>query len=391
VSERLFPTGFIWGTATAAHQIEGGNVNNDWWDFEHAPGSGVVEPSGDACDSWHRWEEDVALVAGMGLSAYRFSLEWSRIEPAPGEWSAAALTHYRQIAEACRERGVEPMVTLHHFTTPRWAVADGGWEDERIVERFASYSAGAAEALGDLVDVFFTLNEPNAMGLMGWMLGEFVPGKRDVGLAASVMERMRRAHVAAMAAIRAQAPEARAGMTLALLDWQPTPDGETSVENMRGLMDDPFLDLAKTDDMLGVQTYTRLRFGEHGPLPPEPGVPLTQLGYEVWPAALEATVRYAWTRTGGAVPLFVTENGIGTDDDKQRISFTREALAGLARCISDGIDVRGYLHWSLLDNFEWSHGYGPTFGLVSVDRQTFARTQKGSAQWYAEVARTGSL
>ena len=391
MSSRSFPPGFIWGTATAAHQIEGGNVNNDWWDFEHTPGSGTAEPSGDACDSWHRWAEDVSLVAGLGLSAYRFSLEWSRIEPAPGEWSIAALSHYQRIAEACRERGVEPMVTLHHFTTPQWAVADGGWEDDRIVERFETYVSTAVAQLSDVVDVFFTLNEPNAMGLMGWMLGEFVPGKKDVGLAASVMERMRAAHTAGVAAIRAVAPQARAGLTLALLDWQAADGGEATVAGMRGLMDDPFLDVARTDDLLGVQTYTRLRVGPSGPLPPEAGAPVSQLGYEVWPDALEATVRYAWERTGGSVPLMVTANGIATDDEAQRVDYTRGALEGLARCIADGVDVRGYFHWSLLDNFEWSHGYRPKFGLVAVDRQTFERTQKSSARWYAEVARTGSL
>jgi beta-glucosidase len=391
MSERTFPDSFVWGTATAAHQIEGGNVNNDWWEFEHTPGSGVAEPSGDACDSWHRWPEDVALVADMGLSAYRFSLEWSRIETAPGEWNRESLAHYRAIAELCRERGIEPMVTLHHFTTPQWATAGGGWEDDRIVERFATYVESAVASLADVVDVFFTLNEPNAMGLMGWMLGEFVPGKKDVGLAASVMERLRAAHSAGMAAIRRVAPAARAGLTLALLDWQAEPGGEDAVAGMRGLMDDPFLDLARSDDLLGVQTYTRLRMGATGPIAPPAGTALSQLGYEVYPDALEATVRYAWERTGGAVPLLVTENGIGTADDAERIDYTRGALAGLARCLDDGIDVRGYLHWSLLDNFEWSHGYGPTFGLVAVDRQTFVRTPKPSAKWYAEVARTGSL
>ncbi|MDX6287719.1 MAG: beta-glucosidase [Frankiales bacterium] len=391
MGERVFPESFVWGTATAAHQIEGGNDNNDWWDFEHAPGSGVAEPSGDACDSWHRWPEDVALVADMGLSTYRFSLEWSRIQPAPGEWNHDALLHYRAIAEACRERGIEPMVTLHHFTTPRWAVTEGGWEDDRIVERFATYVESAVAGLADVVDVFFTLNEPNAMALMGWMLGEFVPGKKDVGLASSVMERMRAAHTAGMAAIRAVAPGAQAGLTLAMLDWQAEPGGEDAVAGMRGLMDDPFLDLARSDHLLGVQTYTRLLMGAAGPVAPPAGAAMTQLGYEVYPDALEATVRYAWARTGGSVPLMVTENGIGTGDDAQRIEYTRGALTGLARCLADDIDVRGYLHWSLLDNFEWSHGYGPTFGLVAVDRSTFERTPKPSASWYAEVARTGTL
>ena len=171
-----FPEGFLWGTATAAHQIEGGNVNNDWWAFEHDPDSGCVESSGDACDSFHRWREDVDLVADLGLGAYRFSLEWSRIEPAEGEWSVAALDHYRRICAACLGRGIQPVVTFHHFTTPLWLAARGGWEAPDAPERFARFCERAVAHLGDLIGWGCTLNEPNVVGVMGYTMGAFPPG-----------------------------------------------------------------------------------------------------------------------------------------------------------------------------------------------------------------------
>ena len=179
---RAFPPGFTWGTATAAHQIEGGNTNNDWWAFEHTPGSGCAESSGDACDSWHRWEEDADLVADLGLDNYRFSVEWSRIEPAEGEISRAALAHYRRQCLGLRERGVDPVVTFHHFTTPTWLTAQGGWETGLAVERFGRFCSTVAEALGDVMTRACTLNEPNIVATMGWHAGMFPPGKTDVAL-----------------------------------------------------------------------------------------------------------------------------------------------------------------------------------------------------------------
>jgi beta-glucosidase len=202
-----FPAGFRWGTATAAHQIEGGNTNNDWWRWEHQPGSGCAEPSSDACDSWHRWPEDVALVAGLGLDHYRFSLEWSRIEPAPGEWSRAALDHYRRVAEALREKGIEPIVTFHHFTTPTWLADMGGWEAPDTAARFGRFVEVAAAALGGgLMGRACTLNEPNVVATMGWVIGMFPPGRTDVEAARQVTANLVAAHRVGVAAQRAPAP-----------------------------------------------------------------------------------------------------------------------------------------------------------------------------------------
>jgi beta-glucosidase len=385
-----FPETFLWGTATAAHQIEGGNVNNDWWAFEHAPDSICDSPSGDACDSFNRYPEDIDLVAGLGLGAYRFSLEWSRIEPEDGEFSRVALDHYRRMAAACHERGIAPVVTFHHFTHPRWLAAEGTWEAAHAPDRFARFCARVTDHLGDLLGLVCTLNEPNVVATMGWRHGIFPPGVRDRSRRAAVNDALVAAHRKATDAIRSGPGEARVGLTLSMVDYQLEPGGEAWVERLRGPSEDVFLAATSGDDFVGVQTYTRMRVGADGPLPPEPGVPVTQMGYEFWPEALEGTIRRAVQQTGG-VPVYVTENGIGTADDAQRIEYMERALAGVGRCLDDGLDVRGYFYWSLLDNFEWVLGYAPTFGLFAVDRMTFQRRPKPSSAFLCAIARSGRL
>jgi beta-glucosidase len=385
-----FPEGFRWGTATAAHQIEGGNWNNDWWEWEHTPGSGTAEPSGDACDSWNRWADDVALCASLGFDNFRFSIEWSRIEPEEGEWSPAAIDHYRRLCSALLDAGVDPVVTFHHFTTPRWVAAKGGWASPDVVERFASFCGRAAAELGPLMRRACTINEPSMVSTGGYLAGGFPPGVRDVATRRRVNGIFVDAHRAAVAAIR-NACDAPIGITLAMSAYEAVDGGESKRDQIRLRMEDEFLAATEGDDFVGVQCYSRTRVGPDGALGPEAGVPLTQMGYEFWPQSLEATLRRAWEVTRGEVPLLVTENGIGTEDDTQRIEYVRGALEGVLRCLDDGLDVRGYTYWSLLDNFEWGLGYRPKFGLCAVDRTTFTRTPKPSAQWLAQVARTNTL
>jgi beta-glucosidase len=388
---RRFPSDFTWGVATAAHQVEGGNWNSDWWAWEHAPGSPCIEPSGDACDQWHRWPDDVALLADLGFGAYRFSVEWARIEPEEGETSAATLEHYRRVCLACRERGVEPIVTLHHFTTPRWVAAGGGWTAAATVERFARYAARTARALADVAGRFCTINEPNIVATMGYAYGLFPPGEHDLDRRRRANEVLVAAHRAAVAAVRDAGVARPIGLTLAMADYQAVggPDAVAMRDAYRRDMEDVYLEAVGDDDFVGVQCYTRTRFDAGGMLGPEDGVPVTDLGYEVWPDALAGALRRAAALTD--VPLLVTENGLSTDDDEARIAYVARALAGVHACLADGVDVRGYLYWSLLDNFEWIFGYRPRFGLVGVDRATQARTPKRSARWLGEVARRGCL
>ncbi len=269
-----FPPGFTWGVATAAHQIEGGNVNNDWWAWEHDPGSGTIEPSGDACDSFHRWREDVQLVADMGLGAYRFSLEWSRIEPAEGEFSLAALEHYRRMCAACHGHGILPVVTFHHFTTPRWLTARGGWEAPDAPERFARYVERATAHLGDLVGWACTINEPNVVAVMGYFQGEYPPGvKEDFTRYAAVNEAMVRAHRLAVDALRAGPGDFPVGLTLSMAEITATEGGEPLRDAAEEMLENIFLRATGGDDFVGVQCYTRMHFGPDGLAPNDPDVP----------------------------------------------------------------------------------------------------------------------
>jgi beta-glucosidase len=388
--DRSFPADFLWGTATSAHQIEGGNVNSDWWQWEHDPRSGCATSSGDACDSYHRWPEDVDLVASLGLGAYRFSLEWSRIEPAEGEFSLAALDHYRRICAACHERGIAPVVTFHHFTTPLWLSARGAWEAEDAPERFGRFVERATAHIGDLVSWACTINEPDVIGVMGYMLGGFPPGvKGDLGRHLAVNEQMVKSHRRAVEALRSGPGRFPVGLTLSMSELKAEEGGETVREAAEEILENTFLRATEGDDFVGVQCYTRIHFGPEGQIEDDPDVPKTQMGYERWPQVVEYTVRRAAEVT--KIPVVVTENGIGTEDDSDRIGYISEALSGLMKCITDGVDVRGYFVWSLLDNFEWDQGYRPKFGLVEVDRETFERRPKPSAHWFSEVARSNSL
>ena len=409
-----FPEGFVWGTATAAHQVEGNNVASDFWLLEHTPGTGFREPSGDACDQWHRYREDLALLAGLGFGAYRFSIEWARIEPEEGCVSVAVLDHYRRVLAACHELGLLPVVTYQHFTAPRWVAADGGWTDVRTADRFARFCERATRHLGDLIGIGCTINEPNTPMLISHSLrlnGGGLEALFESGLAeaarrcgvprarlqpflfahaARTRDVMVVAHEKARDAIKGSARHAfPVGVTLAMQDDQAVPGGEAMRDRVRDELYGAFLQSARRDDFVGVQTYTRMRWGAGGFLGPEPGVPVLIMGYEFWPEAIEGTIRYAAAQAG--VPIHVTENGIGTDDDAQRLAYVRRALAGVGRCLADGIDVRSYFYWSLLDNFEWLYGYGPRFGIVSVDRATQARTVKPSGRWLGSVARAGTL
>ena len=397
----IFPEAFLFGTAQSAHQVEGGNVNSDWWEWEHAPGTPCVDASGDACDFYHRYRDDIAMMAGFGLNALRFSIEWARIEPEDGEFSMAALDHYRRVLVSCREHGMATIVTFHHFTLPRWLQRKGGFLLDRFPALFARYCERSAAALGDLIDFACTINEPEGLGEGGYVLGINPPGRKgDVDAMWLVSEHALEAHRLGAAAIRSRA-KIPVGVTLALPDLQYEDDarpGDRQVER-NSQVSDRFLELARHDDFVGVQTYTRNRFGPEGPRGthvewgkalPEETAETTQLGQEYYPQALGNTIRRAWRSTNGT-PILVTESGIATAFDEKRIRYVHTALGEVLSCLEAGIEVQGYLYWSLLDNFEWSLGYGPKFGMVAVDRQSLARHPKPSASWFGAVARARSL
>ncbi|MBM2615937.1 glycoside hydrolase family 1 protein [Actinoplanes sp. LDG1-06] len=403
---RTFPAGFRWGVAGAGHQTEGGNHTSDTWFAEHVSPTVFREPSGPACDGYARWREDVGLAAGMGLTAYRFSVEWARVEPREGEFDAAALDHYAAIAGRCRELGLAPVVTFNHFTAPHWFAGRAGWLDPAAPALFARYCDRVMAAFGDLIEVAVTLNEPNLPRLLTWMpLPDLVRDLERATLEAAsraagvpryrlanvvlpeeldaMADGLTAGHVAARAAIKARRPDLPVGFSLAVVDDQVSGDDPKVRDHKRDQVYARWLDLARDDDFLGVQNYERMRYDGNGLVE---GAGL-YAGVDV--GSLGGAVRYAYGETG--VPILVTEHGMATDDDTRRAAYIEPSLAGLLDAIDDGVPVLGYLHWTLMDNFEWVFGYGTRLGLHSVDRTTFARTPKPSAAVYSAVARANGI
>jgi beta-glucosidase len=381
------PQHFLWGAATAGHQTEGGNTNTGHWVLEHAPDTWAKEPSGDACDSYHRYGEDIALLAQAGLNAYRFSLEWSRIEPAKGEVSRAQLDHYRRMIDTCRTAGVEPIVTLQHFTVPLWQHQEGGWYADDAVDRFRFFTETATRILDDVTWVV-TINEPNMMVNQTEARIDTEVGVNFPGPSPHAAQVIAAAHHASVDVLRGLG-HVRAGWTVANQVYQAVPGHEKDRDEWAYWREDFFLEQSRNDDFVGVQSYLRTIIGPDGPVPFADGVERTLTGWEYYPEALGQALRHTRDVTGG-VPMLVTENGMATADDTRRIDYTTGALSGLAEAIDDGCDIRGYLHWSLLDNYEWG-SFEPTFGLIAVDRETFVRTPKPSLAWLGELARGNEL
>jgi beta-glucosidase len=405
---KSFPPGFVWGAATAAHQVEGNNTNSDLWVLEHCDPTLFEEPSLDACDHYHRFADDIRLLAGLGFNCYRFSIEWARVEPERGHFSISALDHYRRVLAACHENGVTPMVTFYHFSSPRWFASMGGWEHKTAGDLFVRYCERAGNAFGDLISFASTYNEPNIPMLLRWISNIEIPfttllrmksqasralgsnkcGCFFLGDAYKLQEHMIGAHHRAVCALKAGPGSYPIGLNIALQDEQPVGLGSKRDKKCAEVYDG-WLAAAQQSDFLGIQTYTRCRVGKKGDLGPEPGIELTQMGYEYWPDALEACLRYAAARV--TRPIYITESGVATDDDARRVDYIRESLEGVVRCLDDGLDIRGYIHWSLLDNFEWIYGYRPKFGLIAVDRATQQRTVKPSAHYLGEIARENRI
>ena len=424
-----FPKGFFIGAATAAHQVEGNNIHSDYWAQELLPHTSFAEPSGDACDHYHRYEEDIRLLAQAGLNAYRFSIEWARIEPEEGQFDEQEVEHYRKVIACCKANGVEPIVTLHHFTSPAWLIRKGGWEAESTIEYFRRYAAYVTEKLGGELRYICTINEAN-MGLQlaaiskRYMLmarqaaqAKSAEGTVQVGMNfEKMMENMKfaamenaqvfgtpqpqifvssrtaegdilvfRAHQAAKAAIKALYPDMQVGITLSMHDCQAEEGGEAAAAAEWDEEFRHYLPYIRDDDFLGVQNYTRTLFGPQGQLPAPQGAELTQMDYEFYPQALEHVIRKVAQDFHG--DLIVTENGVAVADDSRRVDFIRQALAGVEHCVNDGLPVKGYCYWSLMDNFEWQKGYAMTFGLMAVDRATQQRHPKESLAFLGSYAK----
>lgn len=412
---------FLVGAATAAHQVEGNNIHSDNWVMENLEHSTFTERSGDAVDHYNQYEEDIKMLASAGCNAYRFSIEWARIEPEEGVYDEKEIGHYRKVLDCCEENHITPIVTLHHFSSPAWLIGKGGWGDSYVEDAFARYAEYVVSKLERKLPYICTINEAN----MGFQLQKVIEdmmksmqreGSVQVGmnmdmsavtvsleeqaeafgcnrehintfLAARSQEQeifVMRAHRKAYKAIKKVSPDTKVGLTLSLFDYQPEEDGQEEAARLWQEDFGFYLPYIKEDDFLGVQNYSRKIVTAAGAQEPAQDAPLTQMGYEDYPAGIGHVLRKVAKEFQGE--LMVTENGIATSDDKRRCEFIKEAFSGVASCVKDGLPVIGYCYWSLLDNFEWQAGFGKTFGLIAVDRSTQERTAKESLKVLGTLA-----
>jgi beta-glucosidase len=405
---KSFPKGFLWGTASAAHQVEGDNRNNDWWEWEQTPGHiADGDTSAVACDHYHRYREDFALLRDMGQNAHRLSVEWSRIEPSEGTFDARQIRHYRDVLGELRERAITPMVTLHHFTSPLWFVRKGGWRSSESPRVFARFVQRVADELGDLAGMWCTINEPNLYAANGWITGEFPPGRHgDLAGQYRVTANMRRAHELAYVALKKRRPDVPVGLSHHKLLFLPA--STRRLDRFASASAQALLDrwpvapgrLARIveapADYIGVAHYWGVA-SAFDPLRPRDlfvrrfnpaGVAVTDMGMASEPVWMRRVLgelkRYG-------KPVYITENGIGASDDAVRRRYLPEVLEQVRLAIADGVDVRGYFHWTNTDNFEWARGYGVKFGLIAVDRKTLERTVKPSGRVYARIATANGL
>ena len=403
-----FPEGFMWGTATAAHQIEG-NQSNNWTDFEQKTGK---ERSGEACDHWNLWRDDFNLLSDIGVNSYRFSIEWSRLEISPGKWNEEAMRTYSDMVDDLLERGIRPMPTLHHFSHPSWWEEKGGFADERNLVDFLSYSERVFDALSDRVEVWCTINEPTVFSAMGYTLGQFPPGRRSIFLTLRVMKNMMRAHSMVYKRLKERAPECKLGIAknVTLFDpanrWSPIDwpvsrllewlwNGAWRRAITRGSMLGSRIPDAKGSlDFVGLNYYTHFITGLFLPTSTKElafakreNEVATEFGYPMYAEGMRRAIDFVSELD---VPIEITENGVADSDDSLRPVHLMRHLWVISEAIKDGRDVISYHHWSLMDNFEWAEGYKMRFGLYHVDFETQERTLRPSGEIYRDVIKFSS-
>ncbi len=425
--EFTFPAKFMWGSATSAHQVEGNNVNNDWWEWEqeHLP----FLRSNLACDHWHRYDADFKLAQTLKHNAHRFSIEWSRVEPQEGQWDRTALEHYAAVIRSLRAKGMEPIVTLHHFTLPLWLSHQGGWYSPKSPEFFARYVAKVSEYLGADVHTWMTLNEPAVYTYKGYLIGEWPPGIKSPDKGLQVFKNLLLGHVLAYQQIKAVYArkgliEPMVGIAQSVLIFRACSDGslrDRIAARFRHWMFNHLfvqalirgraycvgvfsvhLPQAQTLDFIGLNYYTRefvrhSGFGFPGMLGQACTATKEQdrhtgkdnfLSWEIYPKGLYTFLKdFARYK----MPLLISENGLATDNDTERSEFITEHIRAVAQAVHEGVDVFGYLYWSLLDNYEWAEGFVPRFGLIAVDFKTQERKVRKSAKEFTAIIRSGKV
>ncbi len=415
-----FPPDFKWGVATASHQVEGNNKNNQWWAWEHQAGRIVNgDKSGLACNWWQDAEGDFDLIAHMGMNSLRLSIEWSRIEIAPGQIDMTALERYREMLKALITRGIEPMVTLHHFSNPIWFENDGGWLSHKAVAYFARYVEQVVNVLGEYTNLWCTINEPNVYAYMGYIKGDFPPGAHDFRAAFRVQRNLLKAHAAAYRTIHDIQESAQVGLAHNIRIFEPA-NPKLLLDRMVTWFQDigfnqgilkalksgwwlppmgigPALKIRHTLDWIGLNYYTRdlVAFDRKaassgfGRAMHAEDAELLDGGYgELHPGGLrKALKRLAQLE----LPIYITENGIPDSDDDQRPRALLLHLHQAWKILQNNLPLKGYYHWTLTDNFEWAEGWSLRFGLLALDSETQERIRRPSADLYASIAKGNAI
>ena len=417
MGKKTFPKKFIFGTAVASYQVEGGIYNNDWTIWENNKNSKCEEPCGEACKHYELVNEDINLLKNLGIKAFRFSIEWSRVQPVKNQYDQEAIKHYVDKTRKLIENNIEPIITFHHFTTPEWVFNEGSWANNKIVNYFNDYVDKMMQFLPKEIIYFNTINEPGIFTFFGYFsTNKFPPGIANEEIFKKASENVINAHKEALKTIKKHNDNSKVGMTHALQEWEDNDDKELK-KYIKYNLEDKFLEASSNDDFIGLQTYTIVRIpknillniftpillkinfvrqyilprilqifaGRNGRI--DKDTRTTKMGYEYRPQA----VLYNIKRLHKLFPdkdIFITENGIATDDDNERIEFVSDVLNDIHNYLDTNNKVIGYLYWSLLDNFEWDLGYQMNFGLVEVDKLTYERKPHKSANWFGEISST---
>ena len=418
--EKKFPKDFIFGTAVASYQVEGGIYNNDWTDWENNNNSKCEEPCAEACRHYELINEDIELIKSLGIKAFRFSIEWSRVEPEKNQFDQEAINHYVKKTNKLIKNDILPIITFHHFTTPKWVSNEGSWASKNVVTYFINYVQRMMDNLPSEIIYFNTINEPGIFTFFGYFsTNKFPPGIANEEIFIKASNNVINAHIKAREIIKNKNPNSQIGMTHALQEWEDN-DNKRLKKYIKYHLEDKFLEASKDDDFIGLQTYTIVRIpnnilltiftpflldislirkyflprllqifaGRNGII--DKNTRVTKMGYEYRPQA----VLYNLNRLNkifDGKKIFITENGIATDDDEERIEFVTAVLNDVHNYTVDNENLIGYLYWSLLDNFEWDLGYQMNFGLVEVDKKTYIRTPHKSAYWFGNISKSNIL
>ena len=388
-----FPEGFLWGAATSAHQVEGGNIYNDWWAWEQ---TGPEElRSGKAADQYNRYEEDFGWAQSLGHNSHRLSIEWSRIEPEEGKFNQAEIEHYKKVLKSLKDRNIKVMLTLWHFTLPKWVADKGGWENDKTINYFAKFTEKIVPELKDYVDFWITINEPGVVIFQSYILGVWPPLKRSKLAVVKAYWNMASAHKKTYKIIHKLVPNAQVGIAHNVFSFDAFHHHSIlegiAVWGCDIITNHLFYKLTgmKTHDFLGINYYINqyISFNSKKRFPSIVDISLTKkdvsdMGWEIYP---EGIFDLLMDFSDYHKPMYITENGLATTNDDRRVRFVLSYLKEIYHAIQAGADVKGYFHWSLMDNFEWHLGFSPRFGLIEIDFQTQKRSPRPSAYIYRQI------